>query len=107
MLVSIVGGLLCSVVVWCVLDMQRLAQASLRKVEEIQMTLADLKVLVENENTVIGSAVTLLGQLKTDLDAAIAANDPAAIQAVADLLGQGKQQLADAVVANTPAAPVA
>lgn len=73
---------------------------------------------VADEDTVIDSAVVLiegfgstLADIKAQLAAAIAANDPAAIQAVADSLTNTiadvtakKQQLADAITANTPAA---
>jgi hypothetical protein len=53
----------------------------------------------------------MIADLKSQLAAAIAANDPAAIQAVADSLSAlstkvdaDKQKLADAATANTPAA---
>lgn len=71
---------------------------------ETDMNLDDLKAQVEAQTTVVDSAVTLLQQLKTMLDQAIASGDPAKIQAVADLLHHNTQALADAVVANTPAA---
>lgn len=73
--------------------------------KEIKLTLDDLVAKVTAENTVIDSAVTLLGTLKTELDAAIASGDPAKIQAVSDLITTGQQKLADAVVANTPVVP--
>ena len=77
-----------------------------------------LATKVTAEETVIDSVVTLLNglaamiaDLKAQLAAAIAANDPAAIQAVADSLAAlgtkvdaDKQKLADAATANTPAA---
>ncbi len=54
------------------------------------------------------SAITLLGNLKTELDAAIAANnngDATALEALSATLESEKQKLADAITANTPAAP--
>lgn len=60
-----------------------------------------VKAAVEDENTVIDSAVTLL----TELSAQIVAlkDDPAALQALADEVNTKKQALAEAVTANTPA----
>lgn len=79
---------------------------SLKRAEEQQMaTLADIRTEVEQQQTVIASAVTLMQQLKQMLTDAIASNDPAAMQEIVDLLNAGEQSLADAVVANTPAAP--
>lgn len=51
------------------------------------------------------SAVVLLGNLKTALDAAILSGNPQALQALSDSLGTGKAALAAAIIANTPAAP--
>lgn len=64
--------------------------------------LDDLEAKVAANTTVVGSAVTLLTELKTELDAAIASGDPARLQAISDKLGTDTQSLADAVVANTP-----
>lgn len=53
------------------------------------------------------SAITLLGNIKTKLDEAIAANnngDATALQALSDTLGTETQHLTDAITANTPAA---
>lgn len=63
----------------------------------------ELKAQVEADVVVESSAATLLTGLKTRLDAAIAANDPAALKALSDELGASKDALAAAVVANTPA----
>jgi len=63
-------------------------------------------------SAVIDTDVALLTDLKTRLDAALAAGtlDPAKVQAVSDALGShinnlagNKQRLIDAVTANTPA----
>jgi len=55
----------------------------------------------------VQSAVTLLGGLKAQLDAAIASGDPAQLQALSDQLESNTQTLAAAVAANTAAAPAA
>lgn len=68
-------------------------------------TIQDIKTEVENEKTVVDSAVALLNGLHQQLADAIAANDPAAVQAVLDQLQANKQALADAVAANTDAQP--
>jgi prefoldin subunit 5 len=73
----------------------------LAREKTVMATLDDVKTKVEAENTVIDSAITLLG----DLSAQIAAlkNDPAALQALADEIDAKKAALAAAVAANTPA----
>lgn len=82
-----------------------LTQRVLDRERILAMTLDDLKAKVEAENTVIGSAITLLGELKTMLDAAIASGDPTKVQAIADMIDSEQAALAAAVAANTPAAP--
>lgn len=67
-------------------------------------TLADIQAAVTAENTVIQSAVTLLTGLKAQLDAAIAANNPAALEQLSADIAAQTQALAAAVTANTPAA---
>lgn len=64
----------------------------------------DLTAAVARDTDVDASAITLLNGLKAQLDAAIAAGDPAALQALSDQLGTNASALADAVSANTPAA---
>jgi hypothetical protein len=64
-----------------------------------------LKVQVAKNTDVIESALTLIDGIKAALDAAIAANDPAALQALSDTLAAEDQKLADAVAKNTPAQP--
>jgi DNA repair ATPase RecN len=92
--------------------------AIMASVADIKTSVDALSVKVTAEESVIDSVVTLLNglsamiaDLKSQLAAAIAANDPAAIQAVADSLSAlstkvdaDKQKLADAATANTPAA---
>lgn len=87
-------------------------------VADIKTKVDELTAKVTAEETVIDSVATLLNglsaiiaDLKTQLAAAIAANDPAAIQAVADSLDAlgvkvdaDKQKLGDAATANTPVA---
>lgn len=62
-----------------------------------------LRLQVEQNNTVIGSAITLLQGLKAALDAAIASGDPAALTALSASLGATDAALAAAITANTPA----
>jgi hypothetical protein len=77
----------------------------LEKVNTMATTVTDLVTKVAALKTVEDSVVTLLGDLKTRLDAAIAGgSDPAALQALSDDIGAQTQRLADAVVQNTPAA---
>ena len=75
------------------------------KVDKMAGELADLQAKVAANTTVIESAITLIQGIKAALDAAIAANDPAALKALSDTLGAEDQKLADAVAANTPAPP--
>lgn len=63
-----------------------------------------LKAAVARNTDVENSAVTLLQGLKSKLDAAIAAGDPAALTALSTELGSSADALAAAVIANTPAA---
>jgi len=73
--------------------------------DKLMATLADIQNDVASESTVIDGVVTLLGELSTQLAAAIAANDPAALQAIVTSIDANKAKLAAAVAANTPAAP--
>jgi len=95
-----------------------------QKLDLIMATLADIQAqntaliaAVTAEDTAVDSAIVLiqgntkaLADLKTQLDAAIKANDPTALQAVSDSMGNTitdvtakTKALADAVVAGTPA----
>jgi len=81
----------------------------LRRIQQLEIKMSkeldDLKAAVAAEDTVIASAITLLGGIKAALDAAIAANDPAALKALSDDVGARTAELSAAVAANTPAAP--
>jgi len=72
--------------------------------QEVRMAgeLDTLKAAVAAENTVIDSAIVLLNGIKAALDAAIAANDPAALAALSAEIAAKTQVLSDAVVTNTP-----
>ena len=86
---------------------------------DIQAQNTALIAAVKAEDDVVDSAIVLingqvatLADIKAQLAAAIASNDPAALQAVADSIGASvtditakKDALAAAVAANTPAAP--
>lgn len=77
----------------------------LSKLEIVMASLNDVVAKVAALKSVEDSVVTLLGDLKSRLDAAIAAGaDPAALQALSDDLGAQTQRLADAVTQNTPSA---
>lgn len=78
-------------------------RASAEREIDMSKELDDLAVEVEETNTVMDSAVTLIGGLADQIRAL--ANDPAALKKLAaDLDGKSKE-LADAVAANTPATP--
>lgn len=62
-----------------------------------------LKSAVENNTTVIASAVVLIKGFADRLEAA--GTDPAKLAALTDELRAKDQELAEAVAANTPAAP--
>jgi len=64
--------------------------------------LSALQTEVEQQQSVVQSAITLIGGLAQQLRDA--AGDPAAIQALADQLDASTNALAAAVEANTPAA---
>ena len=61
-----------------------------------------LQANVAKNTDVVESAIVLLGNIKTLLDAAIASGDPKALQALSDTLGAENQKLADAIAENTP-----
>ena len=65
--------------------------------------LTDLQAAVKAEDTVIGSAVTLINGFAAQL--AAAGTDPAALQALHDDIVAQTATLSAAVAANTPAAP--
>lgn len=73
------------------------------KVQNMATPIDDIKAAVAAEVTVTQSAITLLQQLKTQLDAAVAAGDLSQVEALAQQLGSNTSALAAAVSANTPA----
>lgn len=93
-------------------------EVDMATVADIQAKLDAIHTDVESETDIVTSVQTLLegntamiAGLKTQLDAAIAGQDPAALQAVSDALDTiantntaNKARLVAAVVANTPAA---
>lgn len=68
----------------------------------VSQQLANLQAKVEQNNSVIDSAVTLLNGLSQQLRDI--KDDPAAIQALADQLDSKDTELATAITTNTPAA---
>ena len=78
-------------------------------VQDIQTAMNDLVTQVTSETTVIQSAITLLGGIKSQLDV-LAADEslaPAVQQKISDLsstLQANSDALSQAVAANTPAA---
>jgi hypothetical protein len=67
----------------------------------------ELRAQVERDANVTSSAVTLLNELKTKLDEAIATGDLSAVKALSDQIGANTDALAAAVAMNTPSAPPA
>jgi hypothetical protein len=101
-----------SIILICILTITIVNCALLFKIIKKQKimsaTLDQLTQDVTNETTVDQSAITLLGGLKTKLDAAIAANangDDTQLAALSTQLETEQASLAAAIAANTPAAP--
>ena len=69
--------------------------------KKIMADLTEITANVANNTSVIESAITLLGNIKAQLDAA--GTDPVALKALSDTLAAEDSKLADAIVANTPA----
>jgi len=67
-------------------------------------TLNDVLTHISDLSSVEDGVVQLLTTLKADLDAALAANDPAQLQAAIDQIDAIKAKAAAAIAANTPAA---
>lgn len=65
-------------------------------------TLQDITDAVTAQTTVDNSIITLLSSVVTQLNAAIALNDPVAVQAVVNSIQANTASLAAAVLANTP-----
>jgi hypothetical protein len=95
------------------LDQDRLALARIEKVlaaiqkrlelltETIMATMDDIRTRVEAQKTVTASVVTLLEDLRKQLQSAIQAGDPAAMQQIADDIAANTRALAEAVTAGT------
>ena len=79
--------------------------------EEKQMattqTMTDLENAISQNNTVMGSAVTLIEGLIQQLKDAAASGDDAAVEAKAAEILANTQALSAAIAANTPAQPAA
>lgn len=86
-------------------ELAAVLHAITQKLNHIMSAISDLQDAVAAATTVEESAITLLQGLKAQLDAAIAAGDPAALKALSDTIGAETAKLSAAVVANTPAAP--
>lgn len=65
--------------------------------------LDDLQANVDKNTSAVESAITLIQNIKAQLDAA--GTDPAKLQALSDTLATNDANLAAAVAANTPVAP--
>jgi hypothetical protein len=81
----------------------------LRRVRKIMATIDQVLQDVTDESTLEDSIITLLTNIKAQLDAALAnQNIPADVQAKIDSVFEGleanKTKVADAIKANTPAA---
>lgn len=72
------------------------------KLKKVMQTLDELKALVEQENSVIDSAITLLNGLSEKI--AALTPDQAAIDALATEVKAKSDALAAAITANTPVA---
>jgi len=85
-----------------------LAVLNQQQQQEIKMatTLADILTSVQDEKTVDDSIVTLVTNLKTQIDALLAGGLSPAQQAQVDAIfaqvAANKKEVADAVTANTP-----
>ena len=75
----------------------------LELLEELKMSIDELKAKVDAETTVNKSAIALLNGLAAQLREI--ATDPAKVQALADQLDANTKELSEAVTANTPATP--
>lgn len=74
----------------------------INKLQKIMADLTTLETEVQENSSVIGSAITLLNGLKAQLDAA--GTDAEKLKALSDQLDSQSNALASAVAANTPAA---
>lgn len=84
-------------------ELKALLQSFNVKIDKMANELENLTKEVEETNTVVDSAITLLQGLKTALDAA--GTDPAKLAALSASLDSKQTELAAAIAANTPEAP--
>jgi hypothetical protein len=84
---------------------RRVLSTIYKQTGNIMAAIDDLTKNVTDNTNLVQSAVTLMGNLKTELDAAIASGDMSKVQALSDALGKNDAELAAAIAANTPAAP--
>lgn len=79
------------------------------KLDTIMATIDEVLADVQQESTLDDSIITLLQNIKAQLDALLAGNLPPEVQAKVDeIFAQveaNKQKVADAITANTPPAP--
>lgn len=89
-------------------EVQQLRKELMTMDADVQTQLTNLQDRVAREDTVEQSAISLLNNLKTALDTALANSNTseivATIQGISDHLGSNTDALAAAVAANTPAA---
>lgn len=71
------------------------------KVNQLMATIQDVQTAVAAQSTVEDSVITLLNGINQQLQAAIAANDPAALDAVVASITANTTKLSNAVAANT------
>lgn len=83
-------------------SIEELLKQILRKERKLMTLIEDLQREVAELTTVNDSVVTLLQNLKAQLEAA--GTDPAKLQEIVNALDAQATRLADAVVANTPSA---
>lgn len=87
------------------LQILALLQQEERQIVATQQTMTDLQNAITNNNTVVGSAVTLIQGIAKQLADAVASSDDAAVENLVAQLNTDAHALAAAVAANTPAAP--
>lgn len=75
----------------------------MKELHKMAKTLDDVQADVNDERTVVDSAIALLNGLSDQLKAT--QGDPAKVQAIIDAIDAQKADLAAAITANTPAAP--
>lgn len=82
-------------------DLSRKIDNLKQEIHHVAVTINDLIAKVQALKTVDDSVLALIQGIKAQLEAAIAANDPAALQVLADSLDAETARLQAAVTANT------